>query len=677
MSQQPFNATASTAGVAGVTASANTTDRAAPVGARRDSSGGFAASGAMALNAQPLLGGLPQEAWVKIGWIAALFFALFWPNLFRLWDKTNPFTGDANWRHAMLIPVIGIYYLYVNRESVLNPAPQRQVSDKAAGFRVWLLMMLALLFPVLLAHEIAGRFFRPIAGGVAVFLFISLIYLLSDPAAELAQRARAASAGWFGQAILINGVAIYLYGIYPGQNDYVKDVGMVVTLFGTVLSICGWGVMRIAWFPIAFLICGIPWPGLVYSMIASPLQQLAAKVAWHVLSIFGVEASGSGTRIFMVGKGGVVRTLNVAEACAGLRSLMTFITIGAIVGFLSHRPLWQKIFITVAAIPIAIACNVMRVCGQGLLDHYVSQQLSESFAHQFVGMIMLIPAVPMILLVGWLLDHIFEEQTDRAWANSATVIRRGGSTAPAIPGTVPATGGPSPLTAKFAAADATAAAAKAANAPVIPTAPNPKTIAAAVSPPAPNVASAVPPKPMPVARQPAPPVAPVAKTPLPPASRPLPPSKTTPAAVPPPPPTVRLAGRGEPLKPLGGTAPPRAQAAPPAPGSRAAAAATPPPQAPRPPAAPVKPPVTPTTAKPPAGPPPANPPANKTVTPAANPPAAAPAAKPPAPRPAPANPANPPAAAKPATPPASKPIGPIMPKPAANRPIRRPPEAKP
>jgi exosortase/archaeosortase family protein len=130
------------------------------------------------------------------------------------------------------------------------------------------------------------------------------------------------------------------------------------------------------------------------------------------LRFTGVNAYRTGTKINMGGITEPLRTLNVAEACAGLRSLMTFITVGMAVAFLSARPLWQKAIITLSAIPIAIFCNVMRVAGQGLLDHYVSRQLSESFAHQFVGLVMLVPAFFLILLVGWVLDHLFLEEAD-------------------------------------------------------------------------------------------------------------------------------------------------------------------------------------------------------------------------------------------------------------------------
>src|SRR6185503_3262383 len=171
---------------------------------------------------------------------------------------------------------------------------------------------------------------------------------------------------WSGLPILIFGVLLFGYGIWPGQNDFIKDIGMVVAVFGVVALLCGWQVMKIAWFPIAFLVCAIPWPGLAYSYIASPLQHLAASVAVGVLRFTGVESQNQGTKILMLGPKGW-RALNVAEACAGLRSLMTFISVGAAVAFLSVRPLWQKIIITISAIPIAIFCNVMRVAGQGLL----------------------------------------------------------------------------------------------------------------------------------------------------------------------------------------------------------------------------------------------------------------------------------------------------------------------
>src|SRR5688572_12095220 len=304
---------------------------------------GGGSTAAPAGEAEPLYGGLKAETWLKIGTITALFAAVFWPNLRRLWDKTNPIYGEPNWGHAVCVPIIGLYFLYANRDELLRQPVKTR---------------------------------------------------------------------WEGLVIMLGGILFYGWAIWPGQNDFFKDCGMVIALFGLVLLLTGWSVMRIAWFPILYLVCMIPWPSLFYSRIASPLQALAASVSVGTLRLFGVDALNTGTKIRMFPYTPQERVLNVAEACAGLRSLMTFITVGAAVAFLSNRPLWQKIIITLSAIPIAIACNVMRVAGQGLLDYYVSHEWSEGFAHQFAGIVMLVPAFFLILLVGWLLDRLFIEEVD-------------------------------------------------------------------------------------------------------------------------------------------------------------------------------------------------------------------------------------------------------------------------
>jgi exosortase/archaeosortase family protein len=130
----------------------------------------------------------------------------------------------------------------------------------------------------------------------------------------------------------------------------------------------------------------------------------------------------------MVDMNGSQRMLNVAEACAGLKSVMTFLMVAGTVAFLGSRALWEKMVITASAIPIAIFCNVMRVSGQGLLDRYVSREWSEGFAHQFAGLVMLIPGFFLIMAVGWLLERMFIEEVDRnELAISAAAAKAGRS----------------------------------------------------------------------------------------------------------------------------------------------------------------------------------------------------------------------------------------------------------
>lgn len=346
---------------------------------------------------------MTPASWGKLALIATLFCALFWPNLRRLWEKTNPFTGEANWGHAICVPIIGIYFLYVHRDELSAARGQQFVFGRflrPGRLVAGIAMLIVGAGMEMFLGRFASSIFAALGASLAVAVaMLGVMVILLD----------------WSLAVTFFGLALYVYGIYPGQNDYLKDMGMIATLFGVVLLVYGWEVMKVAWFPILFLICAIPWPGLMYSKVAGPLQVLAAHVAVDTLQFTGVNAMCSGTKIIMAGMGmQPPRVLNVAEACAGLRSLMTFISVGAAIAFLSNRPLWQKLIITASAIPIAIFCNVMRISGQGLLDHYVSEKLSESFAHQFVGLIMLMPAFFLILLVGVVLDKIFVEEVDDA-----------------------------------------------------------------------------------------------------------------------------------------------------------------------------------------------------------------------------------------------------------------------
>lgn len=360
-----------------------------------------------------MIWGVPVFTWLMAGLLGALFVATYWTNLRRLWWKTNPFNGVDEWAHAVFVPIVGIMYLFLHLDELLKTpvkpllgitfTKKRFISAGATA-----IAGAACYF----AGPMIGSLIGEMGGGIIQFGGIGLMVLAG----------MVVVLDW-GIGTLLLGLAISVYGISPGKNDFLKDVGMVVALFGAVLTIGGWGIMRIAWFPIAFLLCALPWPGLFYSYVATPMQLLAAHVGVGVMQVCGVEAVTEGTKMIITDANGVERPLNVAEACAGLKSLMTFVSLGAAIAFLSSKPLWQKLIITFSAVPIAIACNVMRVSGQGLLDRYVSHEWSTGFAHQFAGIVMLIPGFIMIMGVAWLLDILFIEEVDES--ETAAIPARG------------------------------------------------------------------------------------------------------------------------------------------------------------------------------------------------------------------------------------------------------------
>lgn len=354
--------------------------------------------------------GLPVRAWLMAGFLTLAFGALYWTSLIRLWLKTNPYDGSAEWAHAVFVPVVGLYYLFLNLDDLLKAKVRPLLGldfTRARFISVILLLaggaMLAYVLPRLPGPfaNYSGELSTLGKGVMGLAVFV----LLFD----------------WGVGTLLAGLLTYAYGIWPGSNDFIKDVGMVVSLFGAVLTIVGWSVMRITWFPLVFLLCALPWPGLFYSKLAMPMQQFSAQVAVAVMQISGVDVENSGTQIIIQKPGNPMpRILNVAEACAGLKSLMTFVSLGASVAFLSARPLWQKLVITASAVPIAIMCNALRVSGQGMLDYYVSEVWSAGFAHQFAGIVMLLPGFVALLGVVWLLDLLFVDAEEDD-ATSATV----------------------------------------------------------------------------------------------------------------------------------------------------------------------------------------------------------------------------------------------------------------
>lgn len=364
-----------------------------------------------------------QGLWLQVGVIAGAFVLVYFRNLLRLWEMTNPFTGDENWKHAMCVPAIGLYYLFLRREELLATPVEPLLIGRptraqiTSAVTVIVLGLLMGLVGYRLVPEREGLWLvRGLVenGGFALAGLGVLVILLN-----------------WGLSLLLAGLVLSALAIHPLRNNFAGDFGMVMTLFGIVLTMCGWRVMRIAWFPIVFLVCMLPWPPIIYSQLAHPLQVIAARVSVLMLQVTGIDASYSGTKIFITsfGPDGLPRdrALNVAEACAGLKSLMSFVSIAAAIAFISARPMWQKLVITFSAVPIAITCNVMRVAGQGVLDHYVGREWSEGFAHQFAGMIMMLPAFLLILLVCWILDHLFIEEAPDEAAPTGTGSPAGGA----------------------------------------------------------------------------------------------------------------------------------------------------------------------------------------------------------------------------------------------------------
>jgi len=203
-----------------------------------------------------------------------------------------------------------------------------------------------------------------------------------------------------------------ILGIYPVRNYWISQLFMIGMVFGLVWYLAGGRVIRVVWLPILFLVFAIPLPELLYGRIALPLQNIAAKGAVIILRVLKVDISNIASSLQIVSRSGIERDLTVAEACSGMRLLMAFLALGVAMAYLDYKPIWQRIILVLAAIPIAISCNVIRVSITCWMYYIDEPELGQDFMHHFTGILMLIPAFIMLWILSWIIQHIFIEEQE-------------------------------------------------------------------------------------------------------------------------------------------------------------------------------------------------------------------------------------------------------------------------
>jgi len=214
-----------------------------------------------------------------------------------------------------------------------------------------------------------------------------------------------------GLVIVMMGLGMQALAFWM-RNDYGVYLGMIGLLFGMVLWLGGWGVIRIVWVPILFLIFAVNVPEMIYRDVAYALQQFAAKASVVVLQLLGVTADMAGemgqaeTVIIMWDASGNTHQLNVEEACSGMRLLMAFGALAVAISYLSDRPTWQRIVLIILALPVAIFCNLLRVVITGILYHQGYPEYAQGLFHTFTGLLMLIPAGLIYLGLAKLMDKL-------------------------------------------------------------------------------------------------------------------------------------------------------------------------------------------------------------------------------------------------------------------------------
>lgn len=198
---------------------------------------------------------------------------------------------------------------------------------------------------------------------------------------------------WSGIVVIALALVCLVLGNL-GAELFVSRVSIVVLLGGLVLSFGGWQLLKELRFALLVLLLAIPIPSLVFNQIALPLQLLATKSASVLLHLFSVPAVRLGNVIELP-----KMELEVAEACSGIRSLISLFTFAVFYGYFLEKTFTRRLVIALASIPIAIAANAVRIFGTGVCVQFWDAEKALGFFHQFSGWLMFLVSLACLAVV--------------------------------------------------------------------------------------------------------------------------------------------------------------------------------------------------------------------------------------------------------------------------------------
>jgi exosortase len=201
-------------------------------------------------------------------------------------------------------------------------------------------------------------------------------------------------AHWTG-FIALAGSVLLLAGGALGAELFLTRIAMIGALAGIIASLLGWAHLRTLAFPLAFLLLMIPIPAIIFNQIAFPLQLFASRVGQEVLSLWGIPVLREGNVIVLA-----TTTLEVAEACSGIRSLVSLLTLGVVYGYFTDPRNGVRVAVALMSVPVAIAANALRVAGTGIAAHYYGAAAATGFFHTFSGWLVFGVSLAMLFVVA-------------------------------------------------------------------------------------------------------------------------------------------------------------------------------------------------------------------------------------------------------------------------------------
>lgn len=204
------------------------------------------------------------------------------------------------------------------------------------------------------------------------------------------------STSMWGAVILIISIMLYLLS-YAGQVAVISRSMVALSLIGLLWFTLGTNFFKLLAFPLFFLLFMVPVPDSVLRMVAFPLQLFATKISAFIIQTLSITVYREGNMLYFA-----QTQLEVAEACSGIRSIISFLMLSVIFIYMMDKGWVRKMIILFSVIPLALFANIVRITGTGILAHFFGPGIARGFLHEFSGMAVFAFGF-MILLLEYLL----------------------------------------------------------------------------------------------------------------------------------------------------------------------------------------------------------------------------------------------------------------------------------
>ena len=212
----------------------------------------------------------------------------------------------------------------------------------------------------------------------------------------------------FGLPVMGGAIALFFLGSL-GAELFIGRLSMLVMLAGMILFLAGWKMLRAVVFPLGYLALMIPLPVIIYNQITFPLQLIASRLATFWLELVQVPVLRDGNVLILSNY-----SLEVVEACSGIRSLMTLISMAVAYGYLMEPRRWVRCLLVLLMVPNAIVSNAIRIMGAGVMAHRLGPYAAEGFLHTFSGGVIFLAALILMVVCHQILRNIGNGRSELA-----------------------------------------------------------------------------------------------------------------------------------------------------------------------------------------------------------------------------------------------------------------------